>query len=214
MDINEIRRLNARALARLSGSNAAFGRAIGKSPAQVNNWIGKNPIKNIGSDSARHIEQAYDKYHGWLDTLQSQTDSNVVSGPEIKGMVPVISWVQAGEWSEADCLEPLEADETIYCPVSHSMHTYALRVQGDSMTSPYGRSYPEGMIIIVDPERRGGVISGDRIVAKLVGHIEVTFKCYVEDAGQKMLKPLNPNYPMIKDEFRVLGKVIGAWLPE
>jgi SOS-response transcriptional repressor LexA len=78
------------------------------------------------------------------------------------------------------------------------------------MTAPYGKSYPEGCIIFVDPMRRSPN-SGERIIAKLEGANQVTFKTYMEDAGRCWLKPLNPQHPPIMDPFRVLGTVIGKW---
>ena len=129
--------------------------------------------------------------------------------------VPLISWVQAGDWQQAiDEFQPGIADESYPCPVNHSTSTFALRVRGDSMTSPHGRSYPDGAIIFVDPELRGGITTGDRIIAKLNGFDKVVFKVYVEDAGKKYLKSLNPSYPVLTEEFRVLGKIIGMWVPE
>lgn len=140
---------------------------------------------------------------------------NVYTGPETKGLVPVVSWVKAGSWAEAeDPFEPGEADEFMLCPVNHGMHTFALRVQGDSMTSPHGKSYPAGCVIYVDPDQRGGVVSGDKVIAKLRGENAVTFKVFIEDAGKRFLKPLNTQYPPIIDEFRILGKIIGKWEDE
>jgi SOS-response transcriptional repressor LexA len=140
---------------------------------------------------------------------------NVFEGPDIRGLVPLISWIQAGTWHEAeDLYEPGDAELHLPCPTSHGIHTYALRVEGDSMTSPHGKSYPDGCIIFVDPDQRGGVVSGGRVIAKLNGDNAVTFKVYIEDAGRRFLKPLNTQYPPIIEEFRILGKVIGKWEPE
>jgi SOS-response transcriptional repressor LexA len=140
---------------------------------------------------------------------------NVSRGPHVKGYVPLISWVQAGVWSEAiDLYEPGEAEDVIPCPASHSMHSFALRVEGDSMTSATGKSYPPGSIIFVDPEQRGGVIPGDRVIAKLDGADKVTFKQLAEDRQGHYLMPLNPAHPAIYEKFSVLGKVIGKWEPE
>ena len=126
--------------------------------------------------------------------------------------VPLISWVQAGEWAQAiDTFAPGDAEDWIACPARHGRHAYALRVKGDSMTAPYGKSYPDGCIIFVDPDKVGGVTTGDRVIAKLQGHDEVTLKVYVEDAGRRFLKALNPSYPPITDPFRILGKVIGKY---
>jgi len=141
--------------------------------------------------------------------------SNTHAGPDTRGYVPLISWVHAGTWNEAE--DPHEignGEDWLPCPTSHGLHSYALRVAGDSMTAPHGRSYPDGAIIYVDPDQRGGVVSGDRVIAKINGENQVTFKVFVEDSGRRFLKPLNPSYPIISDEFRILGKIIGTWIPE
>ncbi len=98
------------------------------------------------------------------------------------------------------------------CPAPHSPSTFALRVKGDSMTAPYGRSYPDGCIIYVDPERRSPV-NGDRIVACLMdaGDHEVTFKIYKNEDGRQWLAPLNTQHPPLFERFTVLGTVIGKW---
>jgi SOS-response transcriptional repressor LexA len=140
---------------------------------------------------------------------------NTRPGPTARGYVPLISWVQAGEWSEAiDLYQPGEAEEVIPCPAPHSLRSFALRVDGDSMTATAGKSYPHGSIIFVDPEQRGGVRPGDRIIAKLKGDDQVTFKQLAEDREGFYLKPLNSNHQPIYGEFTVLGKVIGKWEPE
>ena len=147
------------------------------------------------------------------DTAQSRPYlvENVTPAPDIKGRIPLISWIRAGQWSEAvDIYEPGYAERWLPHLKNNGEHTYALRVDGDSMTAPYGKSYPEGCIIFVDPMRRSPS-SGERIIAKLEGANQVTFKTYIEDAGRCWLKPLNPQPPPIMDPFRVLGTVIGKW---
>lgn len=124
--------------------------------------------------------------------------------------VPLISWIQAGSFTEAiDLYHTGDYEMTVLCPVNHGPSTYALRVEGDSMTATHGKSYPSGCIIYVDPGQ--GVVSGDRVIAKLQGSHEVTFKQYIDEAGKKFLRPLNTSYPLITDAFRILGKVIGKF---
>lgn len=94
-----------------------------------------------------------------------------------------------------------------------SGRAYALRVRGDSMTAPHGKSYPEGAIIIVEPERRSPV-NGERVIAKLDGSSDVTFKVYKEEDGRRWLQPLNAQYEPIREPFNVLGTVIGKWEDE
>lgn len=133
-----------------------------------------------------------------------------------KGLVPLISWVQAGIWAETcDVLEPHEAERWLECPVPHSQCTAALRVRGDSMTAASGgpKTYPEGVIIYVDFEKKSP-FNGQRIVAKLSGGDGVTFKVFKDEDGQRWLLPLNPMHKPIYDEFKVLGTVIGKWEDE
>ena len=93
-------------------------------------------------------------------------ESNISYAPPVKRMIPVISWVQAGEFCEGNVLALHEVDEWLPCPTSASDKAFGLRVKGDSMTSPHSgdRSYPEGIIIYVDPEAE--VTSGRRVIAK------------------------------------------------
>ena len=131
------------------------------------------------------------------------------------GFVPIISWVQAGNWTGSELRDSIMEDENISylpCPVIHGPNTYALRVVGDSMTSPYGRSYPEGSFVYVDPDRVADVVNGDRVVAILKNEYDTTFKIYVEDGARKYLKPLNSAYPLLADEFVIIGKVLGMWM--
>lgn len=139
------------------------------------------------------------------------TASNV-SPIQIKpGTVPVISWVQAGTWNDVeDLFLAGEADEWI--PAQNckpSKHAFALRVEGDSMTAASGLSFPEGCLIIVDPDRSAN--AGDYVVAKDVVTQRATFKRLTTDGGRWYLKPLNPAYPMIEiydPAMRVIGVAI------
>ena len=159
-------------------------------------------------------------YSDWLATglgPMQQAHSNIEEAPSTRGLVPLISWVQAGAWCEAAEVReqaPSYHDSPTYlpCPAPHGRSTFALRVKGDSMTAPYGRSYPDGCIIYVDPERRSPV-NGDRIVACLMdaGDHEVTFKIYKNEDGRQWLAPLNTQHPPLFERFTVLGTVIGKW---
>lgn len=133
------------------------------------------------------------------------------------GKVPLISWVQAGEWTEThDLYNPGDAEEWLPCPTRHSPDTYALRVKGDSMESPTrgDRSYHPGTIIFVDPRKRAEV--GNRVIARLPNTTEATFKVFSCDAGTYYLRPLNPQYPTIElpEGAVICGVVIGSFYPE
>ncbi len=169
----------------------------------------------VSDRGTAHEEASMTASAGTSDSGAGHDGTNVTPGPGTKGHVPLISWVSAGKPEQVE--DPYyvgEAEEFIPCPASHSLHSYALRVEGDSMTAAYGKSYPHGCIIYVDPEQRGGVVSGERVTAKINDNDKAIFKVFVEEDGKRFLKPLNPQHPIITDEFRILGKVIGKYEPE
>lgn len=142
---------------------------------------------------------------------RAQSITNIEDAPEIKGRIPLISWVQAGMWNDSiDVFEPGYAERWLPILKANGEKTFALRVVGDSMTARYGKTYPEGCIVFVDPEQRTPN-NGDRIIAKLEDSQEVTFKVFTQDAGRTWLRPLNDMHMPIQDKFTVIGKVIGKW---
>lgn len=141
-------------------------------------------------------------------------ESNIREVTRQFGKVPLISWVQAGAWCEAN-VDHHDDESWLSCPVPISGSGYALKVLGDSMTNPGpGRSYPTGCIIFVDPEAE--TKTGDRVIARVPRTNEATFKILVEDAGRQFLRPINPQYPIIDitEETHICGKVVGSFIPE
>jgi SOS-response transcriptional repressor LexA len=168
---------------------------------------------SFGERAARRLELDYGMPIGSLDTKLDAETSNVAyaSSHHVSGSYPLISWVSAGAWHEA--IEPYRLSEIEDWPETTekvSDKSFWLTVKGDSMTSPSGQSVPEGMLILVDPEREP--VNGSLVVAKLVNENEATFKKLVIDAGQKYLKPLNPDYKMqtINGNCKIVGVVVEA----
>lgn len=166
---------------KFEGKQADFARAIKRSPAQVHQWLAGH--RRLGDAGVMHIEKTL-RLSGWFDG-----ESNVTSGPNLRGSVPLISWVQAGDYAEAvDNLSTGEG-ERIETTVPVRAHTYALRVTGDSMEP----EFPEGCIIIVEPDMEPH--HGDHIIVKN-GENEATFKQLIQDGADWYLKPINPRYPV------------------
>lgn len=139
---------------------------------------------------------------------EGNNSGNVSAARAFTEEVPVISWVQAGAWQDiADTFQPEDAERHLPIFKGHSSNTYALKVRGDSMTAPYGKSYPSGCYVIVDPEKRSPM-NGDRIIALTPGSKEATFKVYKDEDGRRWLAPLNSTHPTIQEPFEVLGTVI------
>ena len=123
--------------------------------------------------------------------------------------IPVISWVNAGSFSESLDNWPAGVsvvDEPVFSYRKLGPLAFGLRVEGDSM-SP---RYLHGDIIILDPEIKCD--NGSACVVSLNG--EVTFKLFWETETEIRLQPLNDRYPdtiIRKDsraDFKVIAKVI------
>lgn len=120
---------------------------------------------------------------------------------------PLISWVQAGDLTESP--NNLGTDyEWFPSPENATDIGYWLKVQGDSMTCLGNPSFPAGSLILVRPDT--DVINGKYYVVEMLDSGEKTFKQYVEDAGIKYLRPLNPGYRTIEIDgnCRFIGRVI------
>lgn len=146
----------------------------------------------------------------WLLTgkgTPSTAAGNVEAGPELQGLYPVISWVQAGDWSAIDEMNRHEA-EHYPCPVKCSDRTFLLRVRGMSM-SP---TFSEGELIFVDPEVEP--VNGKYVVARLDDENEATFKQLIIEGDHKFLKATNPAWPTpiqpINGNCTIVGVVIFA----
>jgi SOS-response transcriptional repressor LexA len=209
--ISDIRLANARVLSAEYKNPAEFARVIDRESTQVSRFMGANPTKNIGDRMARHIEKACGKPTGWLDTDRiSEGRSNSVDHKirgEIPNAVPLILWDNVNDF------ENQKLATMIPCPTDHGPRTFATRVNDNTMTAQYGRSYPEGSIIYIDPDRANAAKSGDRVLAVIEGKTP-TFKLYGEADGGRYLQSINQQYPIITREFEIVGLIIGMWTPE
>lgn len=135
---------------------------------------------------------------------------NVSTTGAVYPAVPLISWVQAGNWAEiVDNYVPGDGELIAARDSKPGKFAFALRVEGDSMVSHNHISFPPGTILIVDPSRLPA--AGDFVVAKDVETGCATFKRLMQDAGRWFLKPLNPAYPLMPIDdpaIRVIGVVI------
>lgn len=200
-------------------NKAALAKRIGVSAPTVTDWT-KGGIKTINAENAEKLCKALGINSTWLLTGKGpmrghESHRNVEAQTAPAGCVPLISWVNAGAWCESpDNYAPGDAEEWMPKPKNAGPRTFALRVINDSMTSPYPgqRSYSDGTIIYIDPDR--AVTNGARVVARAGG--EYTFKTYIEDAGRKFLKPINPTYDKIDitEDVDICGVVIGSYFPE
>ena len=132
-------------------------------------------------------------------------------------MIPLISWVQAGNWSEVVDLRSVDEEQRWEpCPASHSGYAFALKVRGESMYDPSGpASFSDGDIIHVDPKRQPE--NKSLVVVHCNSETEATFKQLIIEGDQYMLKALNPSWPdrikKMPEDAEICGVVIGRYTP-
>lgn len=145
------------------------------------------------------------------NTESSNNNIQPYKQPDLKYRYPKLNWVQAGPFSRCgDDYSQFEIDNW-YDSIKYAGEKgYWLEVKGDSMSSPVGVTFPEGMIILVNPEKDPSPSS--YVVAEIKDTHEATFKKLTYDMGRGYLKPLNPNYPPIPvdDKINIIGVVVDA----
>ncbi|MFQ1711358.1 LexA family protein [Aeromonas veronii] len=126
--------------------------------------------------------------------------------------IPVISYVQAGNWREM-CEQATTFDgnvEYVTASVDIGPCGFGLWLRGDSMLP----QFKEGDLIIVDPDEAPQ--PGDYVVAKN-GSNEATFKKYrprgIDENGQEVfeLVPLNDDYPTMhsdRQHIQIIGVMV------
>lgn len=216
MDSHEIRLQNLLCLIKEAGSKAELARLTGVNEDYLSQITSDKTPRNMGPGTARKLERGMRRPKGWMDQLHTERTPPSARLPLI--WVPIITWEQAGRPEAAqDARDSAMTIPTIATQGGRrlSEKCFALRVIDDSMINPLGRpSYPPGCTIIVDPEREPK--NADRVIVKIAGLEEPTFKVYTIDSGRVFLRSLNPQYPPLpwRDDMKVLGVVVQTVIDE
>lgn len=121
--------------------------------------------------------------------------------------VPVVSYVQAGEWKPAKDGIQFDAERFVSSDVPVSEFAFALEIEGKSME----KRFSEGDVIIVEPLRMLDPQIGDFVVAKENADHKATFKQYWRRRGSVVeLRPLNDEYPLLTMDDTTPGEIIGT----
>lgn len=169
-------------------SEQQFADAVGVSRGAVQQW------EKPGGTAPKRSNQP--RVAGLLGVSLAELVSggtNISPGFDMRAEVPLVSEVEAGNYTVIDNFKPKGRFETVPVTVPVKRHTYALRVHGDSMVSETGDSFPDGSLVIVEPEM--AALPGDYVIA-LNDANETTFKQLIRDGGDLYLKPLNTRYPI------------------
>ncbi|WP_243656697.1 LexA family protein [Paucimonas lemoignei] len=183
-------------------SQAELYKAAKVSKGTPTQWL-NGQIKSMKYEYAQGIELATGFSATWITTGAGpkklrRVEDNVEPGPDIKKnrQYPVISWVQAGQWTElCDNFQPGDADEWKPCHKDLGECGYVLRVKGKSMTAPPGEpfTFPEGILLYVNAHAEA--LPGKFVIVRRNTTMEATFKRLITVDGELYLEALNPEWP-------------------
>ena len=198
-NVSRIRLQNLESLIKEAGSAAGLARAANTNSSYLSQVRNRFPAPNgnprgIGNELADKLEKAMGKPSGWMDLQHEKATSidGIISAhaPFERKLLPLISWVQAGNWQEIS--EGLVSEwnpDLLACPIRCSPDSFVLQVRGASMEPRFN----EGDLIYVDPNMSPD--HGRYVVVRLTDSNEATFKQLVIEGGKQYLKAINPDWP-------------------
>lgn len=213
MNIYAIRRKNLQRLINdyAHGNAAEFSRLVNRERSQIGQYLSStyNDGRSIGERVARQIEKSLKINIGYLDNNLAD-NANVVPATISERHIPLLDYVQAGDFVDSDQNFTMEDVEYLLTDLNLSERAFALQIKGDSMLP----EFKEGDRIIVDCE-----ISpkpGDFVVAKN-NEQKATFKKYrllqIDSSGQEVfeLPPLNEDFPSMRSDehhIQIIGTMV------
>lgn len=212
-----------RTLLKQRGATAAdLARYVGVSDTAVKYWLdGQTQSDKIAAGHMRRVARFFnttidDIYSGEaLHNRVREAGTHWSIAEASARSLPVISYVQAGVWSEVsdpwpkgEGMERITVDPAlagILSPVA-----FALVVEGRSMEP----EFREGDLILIDP--RIAPQPGDYVVARLDADERATFKKFrargadANGAETFDLVPLNEDFPTLRVDASNPGQIIGV----
>lgn len=146
-------------------------------------------------------------------SINDRLDNNVDLNPLATVIyAPVISWVQAGDFTDMESISNLAECEKLPLVPGAGRRSFYLEVKGLS-NAPY---FEEGEKICIDPDYQlEDIQTGEMIVVKC--NDTATFKALISESNGYFLKPLNPNWNEqvipLNEDCMLVGKYVGSFKP-
>ncbi|MFM5115145.1 LexA family protein [Aeromonas hydrophila] len=189
-----------------------LGEKIGARKASVSQW--ETGDVSPSADYLVALARVFGVSAHWLSTGKGSPELSNVEPAEIPqgNRVPILSYVQAGNWREM-CEQATTFDgnvEYVAASVDIGPCGFGLWIRGRSMNPAFN----EGDLVIIDPDESPR--PGDYVVARN-GSEEATFKKYrprgIDENGQEVfeLVPLNEDYPSMhsdRQHIEIIGVMV------
>lgn len=196
-------------------SQADVMRGTGAGRATVSGWI-----NGSNAPSAKYLEslaKTLKTTSSWILNGEEDSDrklDNSVSLDLVATVTyaPVISWVQAGDFTNMESIINLAECEKLPLVPGAGKRSFYLEVKGLS-NAPY---FEEGEKICIDPDYQlCDIHTGEMVVVKC--NDTATFKALISESNGYYLKPLNPNWSEqvipLNEDCVLVGKYVGSFKP-
>ena len=195
---------------RLKMTQQQLGDKIGANKASMSQW--ENGVYTPDAKNLSELAKALSVSVFWLmDGKGDPAGQNLEIAPPDIHRIPVISYVQAGIWTETSEIREYDGN-LVYITTDLELgeRAFAIELKGHSMEP----EFVEGDIVLIDPDEHPH--PGDFVVAKN-GEEAATFKKYrprgIGEDGQEVfeLVPLNEDFPTMRSDrqhIQVIGTMV------
>lgn len=164
-----------------------LGNLVGVSDVTIGYW--EKDVNEPKYESLEALAQVLGTSIEYLKYGHNEKSESVRDFRPITRMLPVLSYVQAGNWTNVRSIEPHEIEKWLPAPPNAGKNSFYMIVQGTS-NAPH---FKDGDFICIDPDiELSFVQTGEMIVA--VCNDEATFKALVREPNNMYLQALNPNF--------------------
>lgn len=177
--------------------------SLGLTQSELAKKVGIVPrqIAAYEGGEAKPREKALQNLAAALGTTIEWLTSGRGNGPNISDVkrtitlreIPVLDHIQVNIEYGRSFRDEANIIDFVPSPPNAGEHAFAVKIEGSSMSSPAGISFPEGSIVTFDPDIEPR--SGDFVLCAIYDAKLLTFKKLIHDQGALFLSSLNPTFP-------------------
>lgn len=185
-----------------------LGKLISVSDVSVLKW--ENETNTPKLENIHELAVVLDTTVEYLLHGKDPSTNNVTDFRPVTRMLPVLSDVQAGNWTNVQAVSKLDINQWLPAPPNAGKNSFYMIVRGVS-NFPH---FKDGDYVCIDPDVDiEHVQTGEMIVAQCDG--EATFKALVKDYNRMYLQALNPNFQPnileLRENCEYKGKYVGKF---
>ena len=191
-------------------SQVKLGDLVGVSDVTIGFW--EKDVNEPKYENLEILARMLDTSIEYIKYGHNEVSDSVKDFRPISRMLPVLDYVQAGNWTNVRSLEPHEIEKWLPAPPNAGKNSFYMIVQGTS-NDPH---FKDGDFICIDPDIDiASVQTGEMVVVRCDD--EATFKALVREPSRMYLQALNPNFQPniihLKENCIYKGKYIGKFEP-